>query len=291
MRALATHGKRITDFSSWRGLFVLTGVLDDAPESDSLVKTPSGDGALWLGEIDDLWKMGEPRGSGGPWSGTAVTAGTPSDPYLMYGYDQKELQLSHDSGGSVVFTVEVDFLADDTWSTYDSFTVASGETLTHVFPSGFHAHWVRLKCDTSTTATAQFTYGPAGQRDVLLDWGRDEGLPTGSGRVSVASANGDGDQLVDLAEFVLGTEPHLPNPWPLNMSGSRLAVTLRDLDPSDGIGVVFEASTDLASWTERMDLVSDDPDQTGVPTGFTRKFFTFAPATEPHRFVRLVFSA
>jgi hypothetical protein len=68
MRALATHGKRITDFASWRGLFVLTGVLDDAPASDKLVRNPDGTAALWLGEIDDLWRMGEPRGKGGPGS-------------------------------------------------------------------------------------------------------------------------------------------------------------------------------------------------------------------------------
>ena len=98
MRALATHGKRITDFASWRGLFVLTGVLDDAPASDKLVKNPDGTAALWLGEIDDLWRMGEPRGTGGPWKDTAVTANTASDPYLMYGYDQKELTLTAADG-------------------------------------------------------------------------------------------------------------------------------------------------------------------------------------------------
>ena len=159
MRALTTHGKRITDFASWRGLWVLTGVLDNAPASDSLVKTPSGEAALWLGEIDELWKMGEPRGTGGPWKDSAVTTNAASDPFLMYGYDRKELALSHAASGDVTFTVEIDFLSDNTWSAYDTLTVPAGETITHVFPSGFHAHWVRLKSDTATTATAQFTYG------------------------------------------------------------------------------------------------------------------------------------
>jgi hypothetical protein len=159
MRALATHGKRITDFASWRGLFVLTGVLDEAPASDSLVRNADGTAALWLGEIDDLWRMGEPRGTGGPWKDTAVTANKPSDPYLMFGYDRKTLTLT--SSKPATITVELDFLADDTWSVYQTFTLAAGETVTHNFPAGFHAHWVRVKSDTATTATAWFTYGPA----------------------------------------------------------------------------------------------------------------------------------
>ena len=158
MRALATHGKRITDFASWRGLFVLTGVLDEAPASDKLLKNADGTAALWLGEIDDLWRMGEPRGTGGPWKNTAVTANAPSDPYLMFGYDHKTLTLT--SSKPATISVEVDFLADNTWSVYQTFKLAAGESVTHTFPAGFHAHWVRVKSDAATTATAQFAYGP-----------------------------------------------------------------------------------------------------------------------------------
>lgn len=70
----------------------------------------TGTAALWLGEVDDLWQMGEPRGQGGPWKNTAVTANTPSDPFLMYDYDDKELTLT--SSEAATITVEVDFLAD-----------------------------------------------------------------------------------------------------------------------------------------------------------------------------------
>jgi hypothetical protein len=164
MRALATHGKRITDFASWRGLFVLTGVLDEAPASDRIVKNEDGTAALWLGEIDDLWRMGEPRGIGGPWKDTAVTANTPSDPYLMAGYDRKQLTLA--SSEPATLTVEVDFLADDTWSVYQTFNLGAGETVTHTFPAGFHAHWVRVRSDTPTTATARFIYGVVPPRDL-----------------------------------------------------------------------------------------------------------------------------
>ena len=48
---------------------------------------------------------------------------------------------------------------------------------------GFHAHWVRVTSNTTTTASAQFTFGPANQRDPLLDWARDNNLATAAGTV------------------------------------------------------------------------------------------------------------
>ncbi len=269
MRALSSHGKRITDFASWRGLWVLTGVLDDAPASDSLVRTPGGQAALWLGEIDELWQMGEPRGIGGPWRDSTVTADTASDPFLMYGYDRKELRLSHTSTGAVTFTLELDFLADNTWSTYQNITVPAGETVIHLFPTGFHAHWIRVRSDTATEATAQFHYGPADRRDALLDWARDRNLPTGVGRSAVAASNPDLDPLPNLAEFAFGADPfsYSTNPLTVTAGGDAL-LDVRDLAIGDGVSVAFELSSDLEVWNAQPSEPA--PDQTGVPSGFTR---------------------
>lgn len=77
----------------------------------------------------------------------------------MYGYDHKTLALS--ATDATIITVEVDFLADNSWSTYKTFELAAGQSVNHVFPEGFHAHWVRVKSSAATTASAQFTYGPA----------------------------------------------------------------------------------------------------------------------------------
>ena len=284
MRALATHGKRITDFASWRGLFVLTGVLDDAPATDKLVRSADGSAALWLGEIDDLWRMGEPRGTGGPWQNTAVAANTPSDPFLMYGYDRKELSLT--SSAAATFTVEVDFLADNTWSTYQSFTLAAGETLVHRFPPGFHAHWVRVRSDSATTASATFTYGPAAVRDRFLDWARDHGLPTGSGRSALAADDSDQDQIDTLVEFLVDGDPAAFDPNPVATTATHAAFLLRDLAPEDAIDVVLELSTDLGDWQPVAAPLAADPDQAGVPTGFTRYRVAY-PAGGPRRFARL----
>ncbi|MCB1132135.1 MAG: hypothetical protein KDN05_13470, partial [Verrucomicrobiae bacterium] len=284
MRALTTHGKRITDFASWRGLLVLTGVLDDAPASDKVVRNADGSAALWLGEIDDLWRMGEPRGTGGPWKDTAVAANAASDPYLMYGYDRKELTLT--AADATTISVEVDFLADNTWSTYQTFNLAAGETFTHVFPAGFHAHWVRVKSSAATTATAQFTYGPAEVRDRFLDWARDEGLPTAGGRNEILGLDDDGDGLTTLIEFLTGGSPVEFDPDPIHISGNHAEIVLLDPEPGDGIERDFEVSTDLAAWEPAPEPAVESTDQSGVPSGFKRWEIPL-PGGDDRFFVRL----
>lgn len=283
MRALSTHGKRITDFASWRGLFVLTGVLDDAPASDHLIKNKSGNAALWLGEVDDLWQMGEPRGTGGPWLDTPVTANTPSDPFLMYGYDRKELTLSHTSASPVTFTLELDILADNTWSTHQTFTVAPGETFTHLFPEGFHAHWVRISSDTTTTASSQFTYGPSDQRDSFLDWGRDNNLPTASGREALATSDHDQDGSIAIAEFLFNTSPLTQNELPYETSNHSFSYTLRNTNPAENITPILQSSSDLVVWTDT--FLTLDPDQSSTSSGFSKytHIFTLTPDLQFHR--------
>lgn len=161
IRPVATHNKHISDFASWRGLFAIAGVAASASSNGHVFRSDDGQAALWFGNVDDLWRMGPPTGSGGPWSGSVVTNGAASDPYLMFGFERKLLLLSHAASTTVIFTVEVDFAADGTWSEYARFSVPAGQTITHVFPHGYSAHWVRLRSDTTTTATARFVYGPA----------------------------------------------------------------------------------------------------------------------------------
>ena len=284
MRALATHGKRITDFTSWRGLFVLTGVLDDAPASDHVVKNADGSAALWLGEIDDLWRMGEPRGKGGPWKNSAVTANTASDPYLMYGYNHKELTLT--ATDATTITVEVDFLADNTWSIYQTFPLAAGETITHMFPADFHAHWVRVKSSATTMATAQFAYGPADTRDAFLDWAREKNIPTGSGRAAISHLDDDNDELGNLLEYLTNGNPTAFDKNPITFTHGEARIILRNLDASDAILAQLEFSSNLITWATRPTDVTPTTDQSNIPTGFTRYRITTHPE-ETKLFVRL----
>ena len=158
IKPICTHDKRISDFCSWRGLMVLAGAkLDAKPHGHYFAAEQSGPG-VWLGDIDDLWKMGKPRGHGGPWLNTLIEQGVPSDPYLLAGYDQKALQLSHDAVGMVQVTLEVDIAANGTWSTFKIFEVPAGQTVKYQFPTGYSAQWLRARCYTACRATLQLTY-------------------------------------------------------------------------------------------------------------------------------------
>lgn len=156
MKPAATHNKVIADFCVWRGMLVLSGVKPSAINDGHIFG--SAEAKLWFGAIDDLWKLGKPRGIGGPWKNTAVKANEASDPYLFTGYDKKTLALSHDSKQPIDFIVEVDFYADGRWHDYQRLTAEPGKPLVHEFPEGYAAHWLRVKANAGCTATAQLRY-------------------------------------------------------------------------------------------------------------------------------------
>ncbi len=158
MKPVARHDKKITDYCSWRGLLVMTGVRVGAEMGDHIFLDGDGQG-LWFGAIDDLWALGKPTGKGGPWLESPVRAGEASDPYLMTGFDRKALALSHDSDQVVRFAVEVAIHHEaDAWKRYLTLEVQPGKTLTYTFPFGFQAHWMRLRSDRDCRASALVSY-------------------------------------------------------------------------------------------------------------------------------------
>lgn len=157
IRPVATHGLRIQDYCSYRGLLVLTGI-DGGEKNPRIVRSSDAQAAVWLGVVDDLWKLGKPRGKGGPWMQSQVRARIPSDPFLMTGFDQKRLDLSNEGGTEAEFTLEADVTGEGSWAVVKRFHLKSGEAIQHTFPSWFQACWVRLISSTDTMATAQFTY-------------------------------------------------------------------------------------------------------------------------------------
>jgi hypothetical protein len=158
IRPITTHHRQIFDFTSWRGLLVLSGNLISGKPDKHYVRSEDGKVGLWLGNVDDLWKLGPPRGEGGPWLKTPVKAGRPSDRYLMTGYDRKSVRLSQEGQSEVRMTIEVDVTGENTWHSYQVISVPAGRTVEHTFPLGFSAHWVRMKAEQDCRATAWFVY-------------------------------------------------------------------------------------------------------------------------------------
>jgi hypothetical protein len=158
VRPVATHDLRIADYCSYRGLLVLSGVRRDAPtESHHIIHSSDGKTALWVGAIDDIWKLGKPTGHGGPWLDSKVEAGVPSDAYLMTGYDQKSLILR--SSVATEIAAEIDISGFGHWQTWRTVSVG-GETGEHSyeFPEQFQAYWIRFTSAAAATVTAQLEY-------------------------------------------------------------------------------------------------------------------------------------
>jgi len=157
VRPISTHLWVMGDFCTYRGLLVL-GADNASPHGGANHLAGEPQSGLWFGKTDDLWQFGKPSGWGGPWWETPVNARQPSDPFLMTGFDQKVLHLSHDSDQEVSFLVEVDFLGNGTWKPYARIPVPAKGYEFHTFPAGYSAHWVRITADQNCTATAYFMY-------------------------------------------------------------------------------------------------------------------------------------
>ena len=159
MRPIATSDVAVHDYCSYRGLLVLSGVSPEAAKDDRhVIRSEDGKAAVWVGAADDLWKLGKPRGQGGPWLNTIVQKGTPSDPYLMTGYDKKILKLANHGAKAVRVSVLLDVAGDGRTSAYKVIEIPAGGEVAHVFESWLNAYWVRFVADEDGVLSAQLTY-------------------------------------------------------------------------------------------------------------------------------------
>lgn len=159
MRPISSHNFRIHDYASYRGMLVMTGIRDNPDlQNKHIIRSADGKASVWVGVIDDLWKLGKPIGTGGPWKNTRVIPNISSDPYLIGFYDMKELMLSHEALIPVTFKIEVDPIGDGNWMSYKEITVQPGEKLSYLFPDTFQARWIRFISNNECIATAWLTY-------------------------------------------------------------------------------------------------------------------------------------
>jgi len=155
IRPVTTHKKQIIDYCTWRGLLVISGTRSHAiPDGHYFNNNDTGNG-LWFGAIDDLWKLGKPVGEGGVWKNSSIKAGEPSLPYLMTGYDKKKVRLTADKETTITLEVNTDLAG---WQVYKAIKIPAGKTITHLFPDGYSAHWIRATADKDCKATVWFVY-------------------------------------------------------------------------------------------------------------------------------------
>ncbi len=159
LRPVATSDLAVHDYCSYRGLLVLSG-LDPAAGATNrhVIRSEDGAAAVWVGAADDLWKLGKPRGHGGPWAKSAAQADVPSDPFLMTGYDRKTLSLENHSDDTVRITLELDAAGDGRFAPWRTFRLQPGERIHEKLPDGLNAYWVRAVSNKDADLTCQLTY-------------------------------------------------------------------------------------------------------------------------------------
>ena len=101
-----------------------------------------------------------------------------------------------------------------------------------------------------------------------------------------ARADTDHDELSSLVEFLVNGDPLA---FDMNAVADNPAHTdflLRDLTSEDAITVQVQFSTGLNEWEDFAGPLVASPDQSGVPTGFTRIRIPHLTG-KPRAFVRL----
>lgn len=73
----------------------------------------------------------------------------------MNGYDEKKISITSDKAVTITLEVDVDH---NGWHVYKKIQVPAGKTVTHVFPDGYNAHWIRAVADKDCKATAWLVY-------------------------------------------------------------------------------------------------------------------------------------
>jgi len=159
MRPIATSDLAIHDYCSYRGLLVLSGINPSAEKNNRhIIRSADNQAAVWIGAADDLWKLGKPRGHGGPWKNSIVKANEPSDPYLMTGYDKKKITLENHSDTNNAIMMECDVAGDGRFSFYEVFNLVPHQTLEVQLPEWLNAYWVRFTPSNDGKMTVQLTY-------------------------------------------------------------------------------------------------------------------------------------
>ncbi|WP_417745914.1 hypothetical protein [Rosistilla oblonga] len=88
---IASHLRYIPDFCAWNDRLVLA-TDETSIQGNELAGQPQTN--LWFGQYEDLKTWGPASGYGGPWIDDKVKANTPSDPFLVAGFDRRVIHLA-----------------------------------------------------------------------------------------------------------------------------------------------------------------------------------------------------
>ncbi len=157
IRPRSNYLKIVGDFCRWGDKVVLG--CDDTAANEFLNKRRAKGGlgapgqsnsSLWFLDPSDFDTFGPAIGRGAVWQEEDVKAGQISDPYLLGGFDNRQLQIA----GDLAFDVEIDAQGDGTWA--KAALPRDGNVIDLKPLSGA---WIRLVAKTDAQkVTAFFSY-------------------------------------------------------------------------------------------------------------------------------------
>ncbi|VTR44855.1 hypothetical protein [Sphingobacterium thalpophilum] len=158
VRPIASHDLNIMDYASYRGLLVFSGIKSGTSSNTRIIRSVDNKCQVWVGTIDDLWKLGKPQGDGGPLDNEILEKGKPSDPYLFGFYEHRTLTLSNHDMAPVKFTIQMDPVGNGTWMDYEQMTVKGKGAVQIDFPKHLEARWIRFTVDRDCRVSTLLKY-------------------------------------------------------------------------------------------------------------------------------------
>lgn len=119
-------------------MLVLAGNKKSANPDGHYFKTGDGQEGLWLGSVEDIWKMDSPHGEGDAFIG-GVQVGSISDAFLFGGYEKKELVITSNVYATVEIQLDYGDELDWAWRKYMTVNVSPTQPYTYEFPEGLSA--------------------------------------------------------------------------------------------------------------------------------------------------------
>lgn len=159
VKPISTHSYLMHDVASYRGMLVISGANPlYSKENKHFIKSDDGAISIWAGAVDDLWKLGKARGSGGPWTKALVSKGDISDPYLFGGFDQRHISLQNHSEERMIIRIEIDPTGSNDWFDYKTLEIAAGDRFEFSFPEDISGKWIRFISETSGQISTELIY-------------------------------------------------------------------------------------------------------------------------------------
>ena len=156
-RAIASHPFVIHDYASYRGMLVLTAATGAKPGAHVVTST-DGNAAVWLGVVDDIWKLGRPIGKAMTGLNNRNAGSWTSDPILANGFGDTEITCQIAGGlGGVVF-VDADISGNGTWIGLCRIQVMPGGKGHAAIDKRLHPYWLRIRTAPGTEVIADFTF-------------------------------------------------------------------------------------------------------------------------------------